>query len=267
MQKTILITGSTDGLGLATATALSAQGHRVLIHGRSEKKLAAAHATIAAAVPEYQPQGFVADLSRQDDVRTLAEAVKRDSGHIDVLINNAGVYVVHDTLSVDGLDVRFMVNTIAPYLLTRLLLPLMDHSGRVVNLTSAAQSSLQVEDLANHSSQNDSTVYAKSKLALLMWTRHLAAVMADQGPMLVAVNPGSFLATKMVAEAYGRQGSDLQQGVSALLEAALGDSFLGHSGGYFDNDRGQFATPHPDAMDRSKNEKLVAVLEQIIRAE
>jgi len=265
MTKTILITGSTDGIGLETAKALSSAGHSILLHGRDAAKLADAKANLEAIAGHGSVETYVADLSDMAAVEALAGAVMARHDRIDVLINNAGVFAVPDVRTTDGLDIRFAVNTIAPYLLTRRLRPLLDKSARVVNLSSAAQSPVDLEALAGNASLSDSAAYGQSKLALTMWSRSLAQELSPDGPMIVAVNPGSFLGTKMVREAYGSKGNDVGIGVDILVRAALSEEFADASGQYFDNDSGQFARPHPDALDPHKCEQLMHSLDAIIR--
>ena len=259
MQKTILITGSTDGLGLATARALAAEGHRVLLHGRSAAKLEAALRDVAEAGGGGEVPGFLADLSRLDDVERLADEVAA-AGALDVLINNAGVYRLRDARTASGLDARFAVNTIAPYVLARRLAEHLGATGRVVNLSSAAQAPVDVGALAGAPALSDDQAYAQSKLALTMWSSALARDLGDAGPAIIAVNPGSFLGTKMVKEAYGMQGADVAIGVDVLRRAALSEEFAAASGRYYDNDNGRFADPHPDALD---GRKVTAVVEAI----
>ena len=139
MKKTILLTGATDGIGLETAAALVTEGHRVLVHGRNPAKLDAAMSRLGALPGDGEAESYLADLSRLDEVEKLASAVAERHAKIDVLINNAGVFRSHEPTGAAGIDLRFVVNTIAPYLLTLRLLPLMATDGRVVNLSSAAQ--------------------------------------------------------------------------------------------------------------------------------
>ena len=183
---------------------------------------------------------------------------------LDVLINNAGVYNAPDLITQDGLDVRFAVNTIAPYLLTQRLLPLLGASGRVINLSSAAQSPVDPEALVGRGKLPDGAAYAQSKLALTMWSRYMALSIEDDGPAIIAVNPKSMLGSKMVKEAYGVVGGDLRIGAKILTRAALADEFAAASGQYFDNDLGRFASPHPDTLNPQKSEKIVRVIEAVL---
>lgn len=264
MQKTILVTGSTDGIGLETARMLVLRGQHVLLHGRNLSKLEEAERTLSGLSDRGHVESYACDLSRMADVEKLAKAVADKYAKLDVLINNAGVYNAPDPVTQDGLDVRFAVNTIAPYLLTQQLLPSIGTSGRVVNLSSAAQSTVDPKALAGQISLSDSAAYAQSKLALTMWSRSLALSLREHGPTIIAVNPGSMLGSKMVRQAFGVVGSDIRIGAEIVSRAALTDEFASASGQYFDNDSGQFALPHPDALDPQKSEEIVRVIEAIL---
>ena len=265
MQKTILITGSTDGIGLATAKTLLARGHRVLLHGRSPEKLQTVEQSLADEVGGDRTESYVADLSRMDAVEDLAQAVIERHDRLDVLINNAGIFRTTDNVTPEGIDVRFAVNTLAPYLLTQRLLPLLGVSGRVVNLSSAAQSPVDPQALTGQIRLDDDfTAYAQSKLAITMWSRGLALELGDNGPTIVAVNPGSLLGSKMVQEGFGVAGKDIGIGADILVRAALSDEFASASGKYFDNDAGRFASPHADALDSRKTEEVMRIIETLV---
>lgn len=273
MQKTILITGSTDGIGLETAKMLVSAGHRVLLHGRNPAKLKHAKQMLSALPGEEglerRIETYVADLSRMEDVTAFATSVAKRNARLDVLINNAGVYGTgvygtSDPITPDGLDVRFAVNTIAPYLLTQRLLPLLGASGRVINVSSAAQAPVDPDALTGRARLSDGAAYAQSKLALTMWSRALALSLKGHGPVIVAVNPGSLLGTKMVKDAYGVPGGDIRIGAEILVRAALADEFATASGQYFDNDQGEFASPHPHASDAKKCEEIVRVIAGVL---
>ena len=264
MKKTILITGSTDGIGKATAEALVDQGHTVLIHGRNQNKLDTAKAELSKHNASADIEAYAADLSDFAQIEQLASAVLNKYQSIDVLINNAGVFKVPNKTAENGIDIRFVVNTIAPYLLTLKLLDCLGASGRVINLSSAAQAPVDVEALGEANSLDDNQDYAQSKLALTMWSRQLADKLGEQGPAIIAVNPASFLGSNMVKEAYGTQGKDLQIGVDILVKASLSDDFASASGLYFDNDKGAFSDPHPDALNTIKNKAVTERIEQIL---
>ncbi len=264
MSKTILITGATDGIGLETARMLAPQGHQVLIHGRSPVKLEKVAKELAALTAAKTIESYLADLSRMDDVNILARAVAEKHAQVDVLINNAGIFKTADPLTADGIDIRFAVNTLAPYLLTQKLLPLLGKTGRVVNLSSAAQAPVNLEALAGRERLDDMPAYAQSKLAITIWSRTMAQSLGENGPAIIAVNPGSLLASKMVKEGFGVAGSDLRIGAEILCRAALSDEFANASGKYFDNDAGRFSSPHADALDPQKCAEVVRVIESVL---
>ena len=120
-SKTILITGATDGIGLETAKKLVKQGHYVLLHGRTPEKLTKVENTLSDL---GKAESYIADLSDMNAVKTLVKNIANNHQTLDVLINNAGILKTPHTMTSDGLDIRFAVNTIAPYLLTKHLLPL-----------------------------------------------------------------------------------------------------------------------------------------------
>ena len=263
MEKRILLTGATDGIGLETAKMLAAEGHTVLLHGRNSDKLENTAKALSSFVDRANTESYLADLSRMDEVEALAKTVSEKHKKLDVLINNAGIFKTSETVTEDGLDVRFVVNTIAPYLLTMRLLPLFEQSGRIINLSSAAQAPVDLKALTGQVRLPDMEAYAQSKLALTMWSRKMALSYPD-GPVIVAVNPGSMLGSKMVKEAFGVVGSDLRIGADILVRAALSNEFAKATGQYFDNDQRRFALPHPDAMNSLKTKAVVDTLKAML---
>lgn len=259
-MKTILLTGATDGIGFETAKTLVSKGCNLILHGRSESKLEKAREALINVNGSAVINMIQADFSHLSDVDHMASTLLKKYSKLDVLINNAGVFKIPKATTEEGYDLRFIVNTIAPYILTKRLLPLFSKDGRVVNISSAAQSSVDLLALQGHHSLNDSDAYAQSKLALLMWSFQLAQSLSNEDPAIISLNPASFLASKMVKEAYGAGQKDLSVGADILVRAALSEEFSAASGRYFDNDIGRWSQPHQDALDSVKNEKLVATI-------
>lgn len=281
MKKTIMITGATDGIGLATAKMLASSGHNLLIHGRSREKLASVKELLSSLANQEKNSGFIetylADLSNLSEVKVLADNVKASHEKLEVLINNAGVFKVPEPITADGLDVRFMVNTIAPFFLTQELLPilkpelklgfnpLLNKSARVINLSSAAQAPVSINALLGKNPLADMEAYAQSKLAITMWTKRLAEQYRETGPVMLAVNPGSLLASNMVKEGFGLAGNDINIGAKILVRMALEAGLESFSGQYFDNDKGEFSAPHSDGDRAQKEEDIIEAIEFILR--
>lgn len=264
MMKTILITGSTDGIGFETAGMLLAQGHHILLHGRSVEKLEKTEKKLRSeGINRGEITRYVSDLSNMADVEVLAQAIIASHKRIDVLINNAGVFKAPKTITKDGLDIHFAVNTLAPYLLTKRLLPLLGTNARVINLSSAAQSPVDLEALlGNKVISEDFSAYAQSKLAITMWSRALAQENSEL--VVFAVNPGSMLGSKMVKDNFGVAGNDISIGAKILTRLALNEEFSIHSGEYFDNDIGKFSEPHSDGVDIKKCQTVVKTIENVL---
>ncbi|MEM6637316.1 MAG: SDR family NAD(P)-dependent oxidoreductase [Pseudomonadota bacterium] len=260
MKKTILLTGATDGIGLEAAKLLAAEGHKVLLHGRNAAKLASAAEAIGG-----DNEVVSADLADLNAVAAMADDITSRHNRLDVLINNAGVLKASETKTQSGLDIRFVVNTLAPFLLARRLLPIIPEDGRIINLSSAAQAPVQLAAMAAGAPMADMEAYAQSKLAITMWSRVLAGQLG-RGPLVVSVNPGSLLATKMVKEGFGIAGNDISIGAEILRRAALDADFSDASGLYYDNDAGGFGPPHQDALDDNLAKSVTDALEKLLPA-
>ncbi|WP_452229900.1 SDR family NAD(P)-dependent oxidoreductase [Lacinutrix sp. MEBiC02404] len=268
MSKTILITGSTDGIGKLTALKLAKEGHTVYVHGRSEAKVAAVVKEIKETSNNQNIKGLVADFSDLKAVKKLAEQIKNEVPKIDILINNAGIFKSESTLTKDGLDFRMVVNYLAPYVLTNAILSNIKNgdSPRIINLSSAAQAPISEAVLRGKEQVSENDSYAQSKLALTMWSFNLA----KQEPKIavIAVNPGSLLNTKMAKEAFGDYWSPAEKGVDILYDLVTSETYKNDSGKYFDNDKGEskghFSPAHPDAYDEAKIEKVLQVTDSLL---
>ena len=270
MSKTILITGSTDGIGKLAALRLSKDGHTVYVHGRDPEKLELVIKEIKASGNNEDVIVFVADFSDLSAVNQMAVELNTKVDTLDVLINNAGVFKSPTQANKDGLDLRFMVNYIAPYALTKNLLPLLQKSRhpQIINLSSAAQDSVSLAALRGQEILSTQQSYAQSKLALTMWSFYLAR----QWPSIsvIAVNPGSLLDTQMVREAYGKFWSPASKGGDILYDLAVTEEYGKRSGEYFDNDKGNpkgdFSRASSAAYDEKAVDELISVTEQILES-
>ncbi|MFI3237331.1 MAG: SDR family NAD(P)-dependent oxidoreductase [Lachnospiraceae bacterium] len=261
-MKTILITGSTDGIGLETAKLLAKEGHNLLIHGRNAKKLDNVKKELLKSNSNIKT--YLADLSILKNTENLAEEILATNEKIDVIINNAGVFVLDETTTKDRLDTRFAVNTISPYLLTKMLLPILSDKGRIVNLSSAAQTDIDFEAMRSGKKMSHDNAYAQSKLAIAMWGIELAEELGDKA-VVISVNPKSFLGSKMVKKAYGRQGYDLSIGANILYRASLSEEFAEKTGSYYDNDYKMFSNLHPFALNKQNRIQLITTMDEIIK--
>src|SRR5215211_546087 len=150
-ESTVLVTGATDGLGRAVATELAGLGATVLLHGRDDPRGEQALRDIQAATGSERLVWYRADLASLAQVRDLAESVAAEQERLDVVVNNAGIGTTmggdrRRMESADGNELRFAVNYLAPFLLTRLLEPLLMASApsRIVNVTSAGQAPIRL---------------------------------------------------------------------------------------------------------------------------
>lgn len=263
-MKTILITGSTDGIGKLAADKLAKDGHQIVVHGRNNEKLNQTITEIKQNSGNENISGYVADFSDFDSIKRMIADVSSQLSKIDVLINNAGVFKSSKQSNQNGLDLRFVVNYFAPYLLTNGLVSSLKNSKspRVINLSSAAQSTVSIQALNGNEILSSQETYAQSKLALAMWSFNFAK--ANPEITTIAVNPGSLLNTNMVKEAYGHHWSSADKGANILYELAILEQYTNSSGKYFDNDQGDFNNAHNDAYDQEKIATLIFETEKIL---
>ncbi|HKT02302.1 MAG TPA: SDR family NAD(P)-dependent oxidoreductase [Rugosimonospora sp.] len=232
----ILVTGASDGLGRALAVELARGGHRLLVHGRDPGRLAEVAASTGATA-------IRADLSALDEVRRLAAEVTERVSRLDVLVNNAGVGFgppgAGRELSRDGYELRFAVNYLAPYLLTRLLLPLLRRSApaRIVNVASVGQRPVDLDDPMMARGYSGIEAYRRSKLALIADTFDLAAELAGTGVTATCLHPASLMPTTMVRESAFGTIDSLEQGLRATLRLVTDPALDGVTGCYFDGER------------------------------
>ena len=191
--KVCLVTGSTSGIGKATATGLARMGARVVVVGRDPTRGAEAVREIKAASSNDDIDLLLTDLSSQAAVRQLAEDVVATYPQLHVLVNNAFVFLADRRLTVDGLETIFAVNYLAPFLLTNLLLDLLKASvpSRIVNVAAPQLGAkIHFDDLQGEQKFNPHRQNLQAKLALVMFTYTLAKRLEGTGVTVNSLNPG-----------------------------------------------------------------------------
>jgi NAD(P)-dependent dehydrogenase (short-subunit alcohol dehydrogenase family) len=260
--KTILITGSTDGVGRRVALDLAAAGARVLIHGRNRQRGESVRDAIRQAGNDTAIF-YPADLSSLAEVRGLAATVAREHERLDVLINNAGIGSASGgrqrQVSADGHELRFAVNYLAGFLLARLLLPLLVASApaRIVNVASAGQSAIDFADVMLTRDYSGGTAYTQSKLAQVMFTFDLARELEGTDVTVNCLHPSTYMNTTMVRESGVSPFSTVEEGADAILQLAVSPQLEGRTGLYFDRKRE--ARAHPQAYDETARARLRAL--------
>jgi len=260
--KTVLITGSTDGVGRYVAAKLAAAGARVLIHGRDR-----ARAMALADQIKQEGRGealfYQADLSSLSGARQLAEAVRADHRRLDLFISNAGIGSrtsgPERRTSADGHELRFAVNYLSGFLLAHLLLPLLKTSApsRIVIVASLGQHPIDFDDVMLTRGYTGTRAYAQSKLAQIMFTIDLAQELAGSGVTVNSLHPATYMNTTMVREGGLTPVSTVEQGGEAILHLAVGDDIAGKSGLFFNGM--QQAQANPQAYDQAARQRLRAL--------
>ena len=216
----MLITGATDGLGRALARAADDAGATVLVHGRSEDRIAETLGELSDRARAYR-----ADLASLAEVTRLADEVLAAEDRLDVLVNNAGIGnsvpgggVRQE--SADGYELRFAVNYLAGYALTRRLLDLLKRSApsRIVNVSSAGQAPIDFDDVMLERSYDGVQAYCQSKLAQILFTFDLTDELAGTGVIATCLHPSTYMPTKIVASPI----STIADGVEATMRLLTG---------------------------------------------
>ncbi len=256
--KTVLVTGSTDGVGRAVARGLALGGANVLVHGRDAERGGALVAEIEAN--GGKARFLEADLASLAQVRELADTVRAHTDRLNMLINNAGIGFgppgTPRQTSLDGYELRFAVNYLAHFLLTALLLPLLKAvpKARIVNVASLGQHPIDFDDVMLERSYDGRRAYAQSKLAQIIATFDLAAMLDPAAITVNALHPATYMDTTMVRQGGITPWSTVDEGAQAILNLALSPQLAGRSGLFFDGLRE--ARPHAQAFDRAARDEL-----------
>jgi NAD(P)-dependent dehydrogenase (short-subunit alcohol dehydrogenase family) len=264
-QQVVLVTGSTSGLGREVARRLGALGHFVIVHGRNRERG-------MAVVDAIQSEGignarfYAADLSSFDQVREFGETILRDYDRLDVLVNNAGFGRAPDErmISEDGHELRFQVNHLSHFLLTRMFLPRLRENApsRIVNVSSGAQQPIDFDDVMIEKNFSGGRAYAQSKLAQIMFTIDLAEELKGTGVVVNALHPATYMDTGMVRRAGLRPRATVGEGAEAVMQL-ITEPDIG-SGGYFNGLRPSRA--NDQAYDEEARGKLRRLSEELTGA-
>jgi NAD(P)-dependent dehydrogenase (short-subunit alcohol dehydrogenase family) len=237
-NKTILITGSTDGVGRRVAQRLARPGMTILLHGRNRVR----GEQVLADIRKAGGAGafYEADFAALAEIRALAAAVARDHERLDVLINNAGIGSGGSTASArqtsrDGHELRFAVNYLAGFLLTYLLMPRLKagEAARIVNVSSLGQQAIEFDDVMLTRGYTGMRAYCQSKLAQILFTVDLAQELDGTGMTTNALHPATYMDTTMVRTGGITPISTVDEGAEAILHLAEGADMTGRSGLFY----------------------------------
>ena len=257
-HKTVLITGATDGLGRQVALRLAQMDAHVIIHGRNPEKALRVQQEIISITGNQQVEFLIADLQSLAQVRSLATEVMQRTSKLDVLINNAGVFMPRRKLSLDGHEMTFAVNHLAPFLLTTLLLDLLKKSApaRVVTVSSVGHKYVYLNptDLQGKHFFWNWVAYCRSKLLNILFTFELARRLKGSGVTANAVHPGVIRETNLAKTAWIKFGIGLEEGAESIVHLAVSPTVEGISGKYFHHK--DIGKPSPIAYVKKLQRKL-----------
>ena len=256
-QRVVFVTGSTGGLGRETALALASAGDHVIVHGRNEARAQEVLAEIEAN-GNGSARFYKADLASLAETRALADAILADYERLDVLVNNAGVFLPNQEerrVTDDGYELHFQVNYLAGYVLADVLMPLLESSApaRIINVASG-QRPLDFDDLQLENGYTGFDAYLRSKNAQIMMAFAMADELAERGITINAMHPSSFMDTDMVIEACFEPKSSVETGRDALLRLINEDVGTGKFFNVFDE-----SNAIDEAYDKADQARLLEV--------
>jgi len=266
-MKTILVTGSTDGIGREIALQLALMGHKVLVHGRNKEKGIRVLDEINHESCNENLALYIADFADLTSVVQMAKEIQREQERLDVLIHNAGVFSPKHIITRDGNELTFQVNHLAPFLLTQMLLDLIKKSApaRIVNVASASHHSAHAatfDDIKGENSYNSFSAYSFSKLANILFSRELAERLKGSGVISNSLHPGT-IDTNMLRISYGGGGRSVEEGAETPIFLAIAEEVEGVSGKYFSSKREKL--PSELAQDEGLQKKLWEISESLVK--
>ncbi|MFC4035615.1 SDR family NAD(P)-dependent oxidoreductase [Streptomyces polygonati] len=261
-DRTILITGATDGVGRALAHELASTGAALVLHGRSAEKGRQLLAELRAATGNDRLSYERADFSSLKEIHALADRVG-ELDRLDVLVNNAGMGVeLTRRESEEGLELTFQVDYLSTYILSCRLAPLLTRSApsRIVNVSSAGQAPIDFRDVQLEHGWSGGQAYCQAKLAQIMLTFDLAEALAGTGVTVNALHPASYMPTKIVTHLFTPQ-STLAEGVANVLRLVVEPAYAEQTGLYLN--RATVTTADAQAYDTQARARLRSLSDQL----
>jgi NAD(P)-dependent dehydrogenase (short-subunit alcohol dehydrogenase family) len=264
--KTIVITGATSGIGEVAAVELAKQGARIAVVARDPARAGTTLSKLRQANPSASHTAHIADLSKLHEMRRVAKEIASAAPEIDVLINNAGALFNSRQITEDGLEKTFAVNHMAYFVLTNMLLPNLKPGARIVSTASDAHKGarLDFDDLQSEKKYSGFSVYGKSKLCNILFTRELARRIEGTGVTANCLHPG-FVATRFGDQSGGILSVAVkiakpigaispEEGAKTIIYLASSPEVEGKSGGYYYKNK--LATPSAEAQNDADAKRL-----------
>ncbi|MFP4664251.1 MAG: SDR family NAD(P)-dependent oxidoreductase [Bacteroidales bacterium] len=219
MKKTVFISGATDGIGKATAMLLAGKNCRLLVHGRSDRKLKELLSELEGNGASLQHKAYRADFTSLSDIREMVQDIREKEKSIDILISNAGVYVPEKKLvTSQQIEKTFMVNQLAAFMLINGLLPMMkEGGGQILQVASMIHAdAVDFENVINPEPYDAANAYAESKLCNILMVKDMAVDLKDKGILINSLHPG-VINTKLLRAGWGPMGSSPQSAAEHIF--------------------------------------------------
>jgi NAD(P)-dependent dehydrogenase (short-subunit alcohol dehydrogenase family) len=274
-EKTVVVTGATEGIGLVTAKEIAKRGARVVIVGRNPEKTKGRAEEVKAFAGHDRVEFALADFSKQSSIRALGKDLRSRLDRLDVLVNNAGAINEVRQTTEDGYELTFAANHLGYFLLTEELIELLKKSApaRIVNVASEAHrgGSMNFDDLQGEKSFSGFKAYNQSKLANILFTRELAKRLAGTGVTANCLHPG------VIASGFGRNSegwigalartfsfllSTPESGAKTQIFLATSEAVEGVTGKYFDSCKEK--TPSKNARNDADAARLWEISEKLV---